>query len=107
MIKSLLQKLFGGYLVKKAALYDGTPTVGKAWWKSKTVLAGIVVTLRGLYEGASSTMVLAGKPPLPPIPASVDAFLGIVLGGAVVQGRVSANQPIVIDESLNPKNQTK
>lgn len=104
-MKSLLIKMFGNYLGKKAELYEGTPEDGKAWWKSKTVLAGIAITLRGLYEGVSQVMVTSGKPPLPPIPPAVDSLLGVVLGGAAIHGRVNASQPIVIDEKLPPTEQ--
>ncbi len=105
MIKALLQKMFGSYLEKKAELYDGTPTEGKAWYKSKTVLAGIYLALRGLYEAASVISVSAGKPKLPEIPAGLDAIITAVLGAAVVQGRVNSNKPIVITEDQPPKDQ--
>lgn len=104
MIKNILVKLFGSYLSKKAELYDGTPTEGKAWYKSKTVIAGIIVGLRGLYETVSYTMTLAGKPALPAIPKELDSILAI-LGLVTIQGRVSASQPIVVDEDSSPKNQ--
>lgn len=106
MIRKVLAKLFGRYLENKAGLYDGTPTEGKPWFRSKTVLSGIVVVLRALYEGVSQIMVSAGKPALPAIPPSFDAVLGIVLGTATIQGRISANQPITISSDVSPKNQS-
>lgn len=106
MIKNLLARLFGTYLEGKADLYDGTPSEGKPWYKSKTILGGIVIVLRGLYEGASAIMVQAGKPPLPSIPPVVDALLGTVLGAAVIKGRTDANQPITVGSDVNPKDQS-
>lgn len=105
MITELLQKIFGGYLEKKAELYEGTPTEGKVWYKSKAVIAGLVVVLRGLYEGISAVMVSAGKPALPPIPGYVDSILGVILGGAAIQGRVNGSEPIKISQDVTPTDQ--
>jgi hypothetical protein len=105
MLKEFLAKIFGGYLEKKAELYDGTPTEGKAWYKSKAILAGIIVLLRGVYEGASAIMVQSGHAPLPSVPPVVDSILGIILGGAAIKGRVEANQPIVAATGLTPTDQ--
>lgn len=105
MFKGLLTKLFGGYLGKKAELYDGTPTEGKAWFKSKTVLAGIYTVLRALYEGTSAVLVMAGKPKLPDVPDAVDGIVGTILGIAIVEGRINASKPIVVLEDKAPKDQ--
>lgn len=106
MIKDWLTKIFGTYLENKAGLYDGTPSEGKAWYKSKTIWAGIIVLLRALYEGASLLIVQSGGKPFPPIPPAADAIIGAILGGAAIQGRVNASQPIVIDEAKSPKDQS-
>lgn len=105
MIKSFLQKMFGKYLESKAALYDGTPTEGKAWWKSKTLLASVYIGLRGVYDGTSAIMSMAGKPPLPQFPTAIDGLVGTILGVVIAKGRVEASRPIVIDEKTSPKDQ--
>lgn len=105
-MKILLAKLFGKYLENKAALYDGTPTNGRAWYKSKGVLSGIAIFLRGVYGGVSSIMVLSGQPALPPIPPIVDAFLLSALGTAAVKGRIDANLPITVGDGIDPKSQS-
>lgn len=105
MFKNLLAKIFGSYLERKAELYEGTPTEGKPWYKSKTILAGIVVMLRGLYEGASQIMVTAGHTALPPIPTAVDGILGTLLGMAAIKGRVDASEPITVGAGVSPTDQ--
>ena len=107
MVKEFLAKIFGKYLESKAELYEGTPTEGRVWYRSKTILAGIAVLLRGVYEGTSAIMVQSGYSPLPSIPPAVDGLLGVVLGGAAIQGRVTANKPIVISEDVPPTEQAK
>lgn len=104
-MKSILAKFLGKYLESKAELYDGTPDSGKAWYKSKTILAGIAIFLRGIYEGASQLAVTSGKSPLPPIPPVVDSLLISLLGATAIHGRINANMPIVVDEDKPPKQQ--
>lgn len=105
MIKNLLAKLFGKYLEDKAGLYDGTPSEGKPWYRSKGILSGIAVFLRGLYELVSALMIQIGKPPLPPIPPFIDAILLSVLGAGAIKGRVEGSQPITIGSGVDPKDQ--
>lgn len=91
-----------GWLVKlfenKAQLYDGTPTEGKPWYKSKTILSNIIVMAIGVYYGTSQLMVMNGKPALPEIP---NAILTI-LGGLGIYGRLDASKPVTLVGTANP-----
>ena len=98
-MKTLLTKILGSYLNKKAGLYEGTPTHGKSWFKSKTILSGIAVLLRATYEGASLILEQANGTKLPPIPPIIDTLLLTILGAGAIHGRVDANVPIVVDDS--------
>jgi len=95
-MKSIFIKVLSKYLSKKAGLYEGTPKQGKVWYKSTTVLSGIVVILRGLYEGLIIVLFQINGTVLQPIPPIVDMFLLALLGGETIKGRVNAHKPITL-----------
>lgn len=63
----------------------------KNWWESKTIWSGIVVALRGIYQVLQFALPLFTPIHLPPIPPIADSIAGMVLGGAVVHGRYTAD----------------
>jgi len=75
-------------LAKKLNLQEGKVD-SKKWWTSKTMWAGIVTALLGLYELAKPFAEQTGHP-LPQIPGVVFTFLG-ALG---VYGRKTATTVI-------------
>jgi hypothetical protein len=89
-------------LEKKAGLYEGTPEEGKAWYQSKTILAAIVLFLVNAYYGISKLVFMIKGVQFPEIPEEVLAGLAMVLGPVIIQGRIDANKPIVLDPTEPP-----
>ena len=63
------------------------------WYTSKTIWAGIIGTVRGIYLVLQIGLPVFGIT-LPPIPPTVDAILGTVLGATTVHGRYTADATI-------------
>jgi len=89
-VQEWLLKLAAKKAAKKLKLEDGPMTDGKKWWKSKTVISGILVVLFGAYDLARANLAPTVGWTLPEIPGLVFTILG-VLG---VYGRVSADKII-------------
>lgn len=66
----------------------------KPWWRSKTIWAGIIVTLRGVYLSLQQTLPAFTHVQLPPIPPELDAVLTLMVGTATIHGRVTADTKI-------------
>ena len=87
-IQNLVAKIAAKKIEKKLNLTEG-PVETKKWWTSKTMWAGVVTALLGLYELAKPLAEQFGHP-LPQIPGVVFTFLG-ALG---VYGRATATKTI-------------
>lgn len=89
-MKKFFGRLFGKYLAGKIDLQGGEMDDKKSWYKSKTVLTGIVTTLVGLYGLVDVNLGPQFGFDLPGIPEWVFA----VLGGLGIYGRVVADKKI-------------
>ena len=66
----------------------------KPWYTSKTIWAGILGTMRGIYMVLQSTLPQYTNIHLPPIPGTLDSMLALFLGAATVHGRWTADSSI-------------
>ena len=68
---------------------DGT----KKWYASKTIRAGLLAILLGVYNGLVALAPQLGWS-LPPIPEWLNAILVGIVGGEAVRGRLTADTKI-------------
>jgi hypothetical protein len=91
VIKELLAKIIGKKISEKLDLTEGTPMEnGKPWYKSKSVLTGIVTVIVGTYEAVAISLAPQMGWSLPAIPPLIFTLLG-ALG---IYTRVVANTTI-------------
>lgn len=90
MIKRLLAKIAGKLLKRKLKLEDKPMSDTKKWWKSKSVITGIVTVLIGLYEGVKLQVAPQFGWSMPEIPG----LLLTLLGALGIYSRVVADKKI-------------
>ncbi len=73
-MKTLFAKLFGKYLKGKLKLEDDKMDDKKPWYKSKTILTGIVAVILASYSAASTQF---GLPPVPEWVFAILASIGV------------------------------
>lgn len=74
MFKKFLAKIAGKWLGSKLKLEEGPMDDKKPWYKSKTILTGIVAVLLSAYGSASTQF---GLPPVPDWIYAILASIGI------------------------------
>ena len=88
--KNFLARLAAKQVAKELKLEDGKMEDNKKWYKSKTILSGIVAVLVAVYNAVGANLPPELGWNLPAIPEWVFAFLG-ALG---VYGRLKADTKI-------------
>ena len=89
-IPDFIVNMIGRTVAKKLDLQEGQMEEGKKWYKSKTVIAGILTVLIGAYETTRMSVAPSFGWNLPEIPPVVYTLLG-AMG---VWGRVTATAAI-------------
>lgn len=83
-VPDFILRFFGRKVADKLDLQEADKMDTKEWYKSKTVIAGILAGLMGIYN------TIATAKHLPPIPD----FVYTILGAMGVYGRVTADTAI-------------